>query len=193
VSTPKILLGRSEILSVIGHQTHIIRRQPPFVNDCDINIIGIMRAALYYQADFSRLWYDQFGGNVYLDIVQARSYNAMEQNDNVEVYLSVSSAEWLTNGKPILILDTFIDTGRTMAKVWTIINDVIKWRNNPPPIFCASLYGRPSGVAYLDEQNIPSYVVARFYNDPEWLVGYGLDGKEGTMRALPFVAAIPRE
>lgn len=138
-----------------------------------VTVLGILRGAALFSVDLSRA----LGGPVELTFVQARSYGRGKVSSG-----TVEIGEWeegVLRGRRVLVVDTILDTGRTLAEISRRLLDL--------PVASAH-----TCVLLAKEVRRATEVTPDFTGFPapdRFLVGYGLD-HDGRYRALPYIGAI---
>jgi len=141
--------------------------------DGPITLLGVLRGAAVFSIDLARA----LGAPLELTFVQARSYGEGTVSSG-----RVELGEWeegVLRGRRVLVVDTVLDSGRTIAEVRR------------------RLFELPAASAHccvLLEKSVPRAVpvvpdFVGFRAPDRFLVGYGLD-HGGRYRALPYVGAI---
>lgn len=94
--------------------------------------------------------------------------------------------EDINNGGNVWIIDEIIDSGRSVTEVINWFNYIIaKSRRRTPNYNVVTMLQR-AGAVYDDR--IHTYYYGFREDRKEWFVGYGMDGSEGKLRAMPMIA-----
>ena len=138
----------------------------------ELHMVGIARACVPFLSDLSFRLGDLLGG---FDLVFARSMVGTKQGEVEVCYCTADSLK----GKNVLLLDTILDTGKTMSSVLKYLKDekeakqvltVVLFKKN---FVSRSLRCDGRDVDFLD-----------LYCEDTFVVGYGLD-YNGKYRNLP--------
>jgi len=139
-----------------------------------VRILGIAKACIPFLTDFSFYTGDFCSG---YDLIHANSYVGTEQSEKVKIsYCTLSKKEQYD---AVLILDTMLDTGRTMKAVY----DYIKRNYKVKDIITMVLLKKKLSEEECVFKNI-NFVGWNCLN--LFLVGYGLDYKEN-FRTIPSI------
>ena len=141
--------------------------------DKDLVLLGILKGAAVFLADLAR----EVGEPLDLSFVHARSYGN-ETRSRGEVRIGSVEEEALRD-KTVVIVDTILDTGRTLQEVI----ERVKTAGAADIVTCV-LFDKPS----RREVSITPDLVG-FTAPARFLVGYGLD-HAGRYRALRYVGAL---
>jgi hypoxanthine phosphoribosyltransferase len=144
--------------------------------DCEgkeLVLICILKGAMTFTADLTR----RLTVPVIIECIQASSYGGkITSSDDIRIK---QGAEIDLTGRHVLLVDTIIDTGKTMNRL------LQKFRTQHP----ASL----GVVALLDKKSRRTADVEITYRGFEipdtFVVGYGMDSAE-QYRNLPYIAAL---
>ena len=107
-------------------------------------------------------------------------------------YITESSiVEALKNGANVWIIDEIMDSGRSVTKAidWVESNmklhNIVKC-NGKKPLFNTVMMVERKGVVV--DPRVHNHLVGFTEDRDEWFVGYGMDGSNGTLRAMPMIA-----
>ncbi|MGQ0613440.1 MAG: phosphoribosyltransferase [Planctomycetaceae bacterium] len=136
-------------------------------------LLGVLQGACLFTVDLARA----LGPPLELAFVQARSYGAgTVSRGRIEVGEMETA---LLRGATVLVADTVLDSGRTLAELCTRLREL-----GAAEVWSCVLVEKdaPRAAAIL-----PDFV--GFRAPGHFLVGYGLDAA-GLHRALPYIAAV---
>jgi hypoxanthine-guanine phosphoribosyltransferase len=87
----------------------------------------------------------------------------------------------IPNDRPVVVVDTVVDTGATLEAVCKVIPNVV--------VACALVIKEEKMQTTEHKINVP--VLCSWYvkGDP-WLLGYGLDHDSGRYRGLPYLGSV---
>ena len=164
------LVSQNEIRDKVGELARSIMADLPPAER--VLVVGILKASLLFVADLVR----HFTRPVEIELVRVSSYHGHLPAPEAEVDEGLSALD--AHGKYVLLVDTVLDTGRTLARVRELV-----MRKGPVSVkTCVLIQKRKPG------QLEPDYV--GFTLEDVFLVGYGLDYRD-RWRHLPYVAAVP--
>jgi len=144
--------------------------------DSPLFIIGVLRAAWIFTADLVRA----IPYPVHCDFVRAGSYRSTESSGKVDLFWDVKRSQ--IEGKEILLVDTVLDTGRTMNFIINHLREM-----NPASIELCILVDKKG------RREIEVPVKYKGFDAPDtFLVGYGLDGDD-RYRNVPHIAEINKD
>ncbi len=141
--------------------------------DGDLLVLGLLKGSFVFLADLVR----QIRRPLHVDFLVAASYgDGMVSSNNVRL---VYDPETELAGKHILLVEDIVDSGRTLQRLLTLLNE-----RNPRSIeICALLHKH-----IATELHHPTRFIG-FDAPNEFLVGYGLDHAEN-FRHVPYVASL---
>jgi hypoxanthine phosphoribosyltransferase len=144
-----------------------------FYPDGDLLVLGLLKGSFVFLADLVR----EIRRPLHVDFLVASSYgDATVSSGNVRL---VYDPETTLEGKHILLVEDIVDSGRTLAKLVTLLAG-----RKPKSIeICALLHKRIATELEHDVRFVG------FDAPNEFLVGYGLDHAEN-FRHLPYVASL---
>jgi hypoxanthine phosphoribosyltransferase len=134
-----------------------------------IVFVGILNGAFMF---FSDLIKEIDHPYIECDFLRAKSYYGTTQGE-LEILKYIETS---LTGKHVYVIDDIYDTGITMSKVITLLN-----RERPKTITPVTLLKRQANNAY------DGNLIFGFQIQDEWVEGYGMDGKLGYGRNLPFI------
>jgi len=137
-----------------------------------MHVLGILKGSLLFVADLVR----QLACPLQIEMVRVKSYDGDRPGDEVRVEEGASVLE--VQGKHVLVVDTIVDTGRTLRNLY----DLIVSRRPASVKTCVLIEKERS------RQIEPDYV--GFTIGDVFVVGYGLDYRD-RWRHLPYVAQLP--
>jgi len=137
-----------------------------------VTLLGILKGAAVFLADLGRI----VGEPADFAFVRARSYEGETSTGRVELGpLAVEDVA----GRRVVVVDTILDTGRTLAAVM----EEVRARGAEEVASCV-LLDKPS----RREVEIEADFVGRTIPD-RFVVGYGLD-HDGEFRTLPYLGVL---
>ena len=141
--------------------------------DGDLLVLGLLKGSFVFLADLVR----EIRRPLHVDFLVASSYgDGTVSSGNVRL---VYDPETTLEGKHILLVEDIVDSGRTLAKLVTLLAG-----RKPKSIeICALLHKRIATELQHDVRFVG------FDAPNEFLVGYGLDHAEN-FRHLPYVASL---
>lgn len=141
--------------------------------DGDLLILGLLKGSFIFVSDLVR----EIGRPLQVDFLVVSSYgNETVSSGNVRL---VYDPETQLEGKHILLAEDIVDSGRTLSRVITVLQE-----RNPGSIEVCALLDKHVST-FLPHP--PKFV--GFDAPDEFLVGYGLDHAEN-FRHLPYIASL---
>ena len=141
--------------------------------DGELLVLGLLKGSFIFLSDLVR----QIRRPLQVDFLVASSYGAgTVSSGNVRL---LYDPETQLEGKHILLVEDIIDSGRTLSRLLTLLDE----RRPRSLEICALLHKRIA--TELDHE--PKFV--GFDAPHEFLVGYGLDHAEN-FRHLPYIASL---
>lgn len=141
--------------------------------DGDLLILGLLKGSFIFVSDLVR----EIGRPLQVDFLVVSSYGAETvSSGNVRL---VYDPETQLEGKHILLAEDIVDSGRTLSRVITVLQE-----RNPGSIEVCALLDKHVST-FLPHP--PKFV--GFDAPDEFLVGYGLDHAEN-FRHLPYIASL---
>lgn len=139
----------------------------------DLLVLGLLKGSFIFLADLVR----EIERPLHVDFLVASSYgDATVSSGAVRL---VYDPETNLEGKHILLVEDIVDSGRTLQRLMTLLNE-----RNPRSIeICALLHKHTA-----TELHHPTRFIG-FDAPNEFLVGYGLDHAED-FRHVPYVASL---
>jgi hypoxanthine phosphoribosyltransferase len=134
-----------------------------------IVFIGILNGAFMF---FSDLVKNVDYSYIECDFLRAKSYSGTTQGE-LELLKYIETS---LTGKHVYVVDDIYDTGITMDKVIELLG-----RERPKTITPVTLLKRQVNNSYNKD------LIYGFQIQDEWVEGYGMDGKLGYGRNLPFI------
>ena len=169
---PKIFIKNEIIIAKVKLLGKMITND--FLNK-NLTLICIMKGCIIFTADLIR----NINIPCRIEILHASSYINKESTGNVKIFFNPISKDNISN-KNILIIDDILDTGRTLDKVITYINNTF----NPIDIKTCVLLDKPSRRIKKIKANYVGFEIPDIF-----AVGYGLDYNE-YYRNLPYIGII---
>ena len=167
----RVLVTEEELAEAVKRLGEAITRD---YQGKEVLVVGILRGASLFMADVIR----QIDCYLEIDFMDVSSYGtATESSGEVKIIKDLDTS---VEGKPVLIVEDIIDTGRTLQY---LIN-LLKVRKAASIKIC-SLLDKPSRRIMTDV--IVDYVGVKVPN--EFVVGYGLD-YEQKYRNLPYIGVL---
>ena len=139
----------------------------------ELVVLGVMNGSLIFLADLVR----RLPIRVRYDMIRVSSYKKTQSTGSVQVE-SFPSAEWV-RGKDVLLVDDIVDSGRTLNRICSLIQD-----SSPRSLRTAVILSkRVERAEPIDVDHIG------FDIDDGFAIGYGLD-YEGWFRDLPYIGLL---
>lgn len=167
----KIIKNHNDIIKVTKEVSDKLNKK--FIDEKDnVVLVTIMKGGLPFSLELMKhLKFD-----VSMDFVSSSSYFLKNQLPNI---VTKYEATIPIKGKHIIIIDDFIDTGRTIIKITKILKAY-----KPKSITITAIYGNPKREKTKYEE------IYCWEEKPEgFLIGFGLDYDE-KYRNLPYIAII---
>lgn len=141
-----------------------------------IYVISVLTGAVFFACELTK----RIDRPMILDFVTASSYeNTTESSGDVKVQLNLKHD---IAGKDVLIIEDIIDTGRTLDKLKTIILE-----KHPASLKICTMLDKPARREKGFEVDVD---FVGFQIENKFVVGYGLDYTDETMRNLPFIGTV---
>jgi hypoxanthine phosphoribosyltransferase len=142
-------------------------------SDGDLLVLGLLKGSFIFLSDLVR----QISRPLQVDFLVASSYgDGTESSGTVNL---VYDPETRLEGKDILLVEDIVDSGRTLNRLMTILQE----RKPRSLEICALLHKRIAKDLSYDTKFVG------FDAPNEFLVGYGLDHAEN-FRHLPYIASL---
>ncbi len=139
-------------------------------------VIALLKGSFVFLADLIRLLY-RHGIEMEVEFMTLRSYgDASESSGAVTVKTDIETD---VSGRPVLIVDDILDTGRTLKKAKELIT-----ARGPSCVKLCALLDKPSRRVEQVEADIVGFSIPDHF-----VVGYGLDYAR-RHRELPFIARV---
>jgi hypoxanthine phosphoribosyltransferase len=139
----------------------------------DLLVLGLLKGSFIFLSDLVR----QINRPLQVDFLVAASYgDAMVSSGSVRL---LYDPETRLEGKHILLVEDIVDSGRTLSKLMSLLED----RSPRSLEICALLHKRIADELHYDTRFVG------FDAPHEFLVGYGLDHAEN-FRHLPYIASL---
>lgn len=168
--TPVCLYSAEQIAARVAELGGEIRRR---FGDTRLTLLGILKGSAIFTADLAR----HVGEPAELSFVNARSYGRGTVSSG-HVRLGQLEEEVLKD-RTVVVADTILDTGRTLATVVDRVHEVGAY-----DVFTCVLLDK---TARREIDLAPDLV--GFAVPDKFLVGYGLD-HAGRYRALPYIGCL---
>ena len=140
----------------------------------DLIMIGILKGAFVFTADLARA----VSLPIRIEFVQAASYGAGTTSSQTIVMRKDSDTD--LRGKHVLLVDTIIDSGQTLAYLFKTFS-----ARGPASLNAVTLLDKTS------RRIVPVPIAYQGFEIPDvFVVGYGMDYGE-KYRNLPYIAALP--
>ncbi len=146
----------------------------------NVAFVAVMNGALYFAADFTRVWQFKYDTNPFVGSIRCVSYDGQNQRAT-RLHGTQDLNSLLLEQKDVVLLDTVVDTGHTLGHLMTTFPNVIG---------AAALITKPDKLQV--EAKEPVLFAASVEGDP-WLVGYGLDYDGGRYRSMRGIYRIERD
>lgn len=139
-----------------------------------IHVVAVLTGAAFFTCELTKY----IMRPITFDFITASSYkNATESSGNVEI---LSDLVKDIKGKDVLIIEDIIDSGRTLHKLKEMLA-----KRKPNSIKICTMLDKPDRrVVNVDVDYVAFKIPDKF------VVGYGLDYTDGTMRNLPYIATV---
>ena len=139
-------------------------------------VIGILNGAVRFMMDLLAFLPAPLAGQIDYDFLDAKSYRGTQSVGRVELTrdLVVPVA-----GRPVLVVDGIVDTGRTLSHVIGYLND-----QGATSVWVCALLNKP---ARREVRVTVEYV--GFQVEDVFVVGYGMDCDQ-RYRSLPFLGVL---
>ena len=164
-----VLINEDEIRQKVGELARCVVAKVP--RGEKILLVGILKASLLFVADLVR----HFARPVEIELVHVRSYHGHLPAPQVEIGQELSAVD--ARGKHVLLVDTVLDTGRTLERLRGLIV-----RRGPASVKTCVLMQKRTA-----RRLEPDYV--GFTIDDVFVVGYGLDYDEH-YRDLSYIGTL---
>lgn len=139
-----------------------------------IHVITVLTGAVFFACQLSKY----IMRPVTFDFITASSYGSnTESSGEVKV---LSDLRYDVEGKDVLIVEDIIDTGRTLHK----LKEMLLQKKAKSVKICTMLDKPERRVVDVDVDYVAFKIPDKF------VVGYGLDYTDGTMRNLPYIATM---
>lgn len=139
-----------------------------------IHVIAVLTGSVFFACELTKY----IMRPVTFDFITASSYgSSTESSGEVKVLKDLITD---VEGKDILIIEDIIDSGRTLKKLKEMLQE-----RKPNSIKICTMLDKPERrVADVDVDYVAFKIPDKF------VVGYGLDYTDGTMRNLPYIATM---
>lgn len=139
-----------------------------------IHVIAVLTGSVFFACELTKY----IMRPVTFDFITASSYgNSTESSGEVKVLKDLVSD---IEGKDVLIIEDIIDSGRTLKKLKEMLIE-----RKPNSIKICTMLDKPERrVVDVDVDYVAFKIPDKF------VVGYGLDYTDGTMRNLPYIATM---
>ena len=138
-------------------------------------VVTILKGSYIFSADLVR----RLSGNLSLDFMTASSYEGTNSTGKINI---IQDLRVDIKGKPVLIVEDIVDTGRTLA----LIKEEFLNRGAEKVKICTLLNKSQARVVPIDIDYVGFEIENKF------VVGYGLDFNE-KYRNLPYVGVLKPE
>lgn len=92
----------------------------------------------------------------------------------------------IQDGANVWIVDEIMDSGRSVAAVIDWFSAACRQSAIPAPEFNTVMMVERAGASH--DPRVNHEIVGFVENHKEWFVGYGMDGSDGKLRAMPMIA-----
>lgn len=141
-------------------------------------VIALLKGSFIFLADLIRLLH-RHGIALEVDFITLRSYGDGTESKGVSV---IKDIETDISGKPVLLVDDILDTGRTLKRAVALLNE-----RGPLCVKTCVLLDKPERRIERIRADIVGFTVPNTF-----VVGYGLDYAR-RHRELPFIARLEPE
>lgn len=167
-----VLYAEGEIAERVEELAHEIAQHIPAARAGELMIVSLLRGSFMFTADLVRALY-RIGVQPQIDFMILTSYAAVHSAGVVQVHRDVQSD---LQGKPILLLDDILETGRTLEKAIELLR--------------AKGAGEIKVAVLLEKAGkleVPAAADFVGFRVPDkFVVGYGLD-YDNHYRELPYI------
>ena len=146
-----------------------------FGGPSEVHLVVVLDGAFVFAADLARA----FRSWAHVHFVGLKSYEGMTAGDAIHWTKWIDPGEGV-RGKPCIIVDDIVETGRTMR----VVRERLERLGPSHILTCSLVYKSGCGSFEPDFYGIEAH-------REEFLVGYGLD-LDGRLRGLPFIGSVPR-
>jgi hypoxanthine phosphoribosyltransferase len=158
--TSSLVISEIRIRRAVRRLARQIDRHARTQGIADLTIVCVLDGAFVFCADLIR----EMQTPTTIAFTKARSYNGTKKGRT-----TLAPLAGVVEGRPVLIVDTIYDTGKTIAKVIRAVRRHTTW------IALAVLVEkRRKAVVPIGAAGVKTFVGFRIDDDP-FLVGYGLD------------------
>ena len=151
--------------------------------------ICLLRGGVFFYTDLMKqLCLHEFNG-VKLHFLDVKTSTNAMGNPVVEVLdyiLDGNMYRQLQDGANVWIVDEIMDSGRSVTAVINWFEDICKSSNIRRPEYNTIMMVERAGANHYPRIN--HEIVGFIENRKEWFVGYGMDGSDGKLRAMPMIA-----
>ena len=139
-----------------------------------IHVIAVLTGSVFFACELTKY----IMRPVTFDFITASSYGSeKESSGDVKI---LSDLKYDIEGKDVLIIEDIIDSGRTLSRLKEMLQ-----KRNPNSIKICTMLDKPERrVVDVDVDYVAFKIPDKF------VVGYGLDYTDGTMRNLPYIATM---
>lgn len=164
----KVLYSHEEIVEATKKIANWINEKHK--NSKDLILVGLLKGCIPFMAELIK----HITVDHKLDFMTVSSYEGgLAQKKNIKIVMDLNND---IAGKNIIIVEDIVDSGKTLSKVITYMND-----RNPATLEIVTLLDKQS--ARKIDINI---AIAGFVVDDVFVAGFGLDVKE-KLRNLPYI------
>jgi hypoxanthine-guanine phosphoribosyltransferase len=181
-----LVLSQASIKQAVEATVKRLLSDIPYDEHGDVVIVGIMQGAVHWFSDLTREWATMASKPPYAFMIQAQAYKRDGEMQPVGLYthLSTQDIEAIRKCKHLILVDTVLETGRTLNAVHEYLCAIRVGMQR----YWVCLIGKNKT---LQEEFLPEGVhisCAWWWDeDPKaWFVGYGVD-TEGAARAIPHL------
>lgn len=113
--------------------------------------------------------------------------NGMKHVEISDYITEISIVDALKNGANVWIIDEIMDSGRSVTAVIEWLMDRFAHDNTgKKPLFNTVMMVERKGAVV--DRRVHTHLVGFTEDRKEWFVGYGMDGSNGILRAMPMIA-----
>lgn len=142
----------------------------------DLVVIALLKGSFVFLADLIRLLY-RHGVEMEVEFMTLRSYHDRDESSGTVTV--ISDIETNVTGRPVLLVDDILDTGRTLKKAKEML-----LARSPACVTLCVLLDKPARRVEPIEADIVGFRIPDCF-----VVGYGLDYAR-RHRELPFIARV---
>ncbi len=168
-------------LAVLVSEQEIMKRCVELGNEISkayegktIYVISVLTGGVFFTVELTK----HIDRSIIFNFVSASSYNnSTVSSGNVNISFDL---KYDIEGKDVLIIEDIIDSGRTLHTLKEIVMS-----QKPSSIKICTMLDKPSRREIDVNVDFVGFEI-----EDKFVVGYGLDNLDGTMRNLPYIGVI---